>query len=113
MFYDVFHQLCQEKGVSPNKACIEMGLSRSVAAKWKNTKTNPSADVLPKIADYFGVTVDSLLSDMAQKNSPSQHDDENVTLLSQKLKEVGIDIQNLTPPEVERLVALIKIGLNK
>ena len=38
-----------------------MGLSRSISAKWKSTKTNPSADVLPKIADYFEVPVDYLL----------------------------------------------------
>ena|GEM_PF-766662 len=61
VFYDIFESLCRQKGVSPNKACIEMGLSRSISAKWKSTKTNPSADVLPKIADYFEVPVDYLL----------------------------------------------------
>lgn len=39
-----------------------MGLSRSIAAKWKNTKTSPSLDVLTKIADYFGISADYLLS---------------------------------------------------
>lgn len=62
MFYDLFKALCDEKGVSVSKACLEMGLSRSIAAKWKNTKTNPSAEVLPKIAKYFDVTTDYLLT---------------------------------------------------
>ena len=61
MFYDLFFDLCRKKGVSPSKACLEMGLSRSLAAKWKNTKQSPSAEVLPKIAAYFDVTVDYLL----------------------------------------------------
>ena len=52
MFYDLFSNLCIKKGVSPSKACIDMGLSRSLAAKWKNTKATPSADVIAKIADY-------------------------------------------------------------
>ncbi len=44
-----------------------MGLSRSIAAKWKNTQTNPSAEVLPRIADYFGVTTDYLLGSEKEK----------------------------------------------
>lgn len=64
MFYDVFERLCKVKNVTPNRACVDMGLSRSIAAKWKSTGTNPSAEVLPKIANYFNVSVDMLLSKM-------------------------------------------------
>lgn len=71
MFYDLFKKLCDEKNVSVSKACIEMGLSRSIAAKWKNTKTNPSADVLPKIAKYFGVPVDYLLGAEEKEKMPA------------------------------------------
>lgn len=71
MFYDLFKTLCDEKGVSVSKACIEMGLSRSIAAKWKNTRTNPSAEVLPKIAKYFDVTTDYLLTGGENKKAPS------------------------------------------
>lgn len=67
MFYDIFKELCVKKGVSVSKACLEMGLSRSIAAKWKNTQTNPSAEVLPKIAKYFGVTTDYLLGTETEK----------------------------------------------
>ena len=72
MFYDLFKTLCDEKGVSVSKACIEMGLSRSIAAKWKNTKTNPSAEVIPKIAKYFGVTADYLLTGDKKDNAPPE-----------------------------------------
>lgn len=68
MFYDIFESLCRQKGISPNRACIEMGLSRSIAAKWKNTKTSPSLDVLTKIADYFGVSADYLLNGEKKEN---------------------------------------------
>lgn len=47
-----------------------MNLSRSLGAKWKNTGANPSFDVLCKIADYFGVSVDYLLGN-EQKEKPS------------------------------------------
>ena len=79
MFYDLFKLLCDEKGVSVSKACIEMGLSRSIAAKWKNTRTNPSAEVLPKIAKYFGVTTDYLLTGEQTKKAPTPEGERKVS----------------------------------
>ena len=61
MFYDLFCRLCQEKGVSPTRATIEIGLSRTIGTKWKKTGATPQGDTLQKIADYFGVSVDYLL----------------------------------------------------
>lgn len=46
MFYDRFVALCEKKGVSENKACADSGISRSVAAKWKN-QLNSGKDVKP------------------------------------------------------------------
>ena len=71
MFYDLFKKLCDDRNISVSKACIEMGLSRSIAAKWKNTKTNPSAEVLPKIAKYFNVSVDYLLGAEKKVKTPA------------------------------------------
>ena len=62
MFSDRSESLCAEKGVKPNRACQEMGVSRSLAAKWKATGTEkPSADVLEKMSAYFGKTIDEIL----------------------------------------------------
>lgn len=62
MFSDRFEVLCREKGVKPGRACQEMGVSRSLAAKWKATGTErPSADVLEKMSAYFGITIDEIL----------------------------------------------------
>lgn len=67
VFYDLFYDLCMKKGVTPSKACLEMGLSRSLAAKWKNTNATPSAEVMSKIADYFHVSTDYLLGKGSKK----------------------------------------------
>ena len=62
MFSDRFEALCRERGVKPGRACQEMGVSRSLAAKWKATGTErPSADVLEKMSAYFGITIDEIL----------------------------------------------------
>lgn len=63
MFYDRFEELCRLKGVRPGRACKEMGVSRSLAAKWKSTGTDkPSADVLEKMSFYFHLSIDEILS---------------------------------------------------
>ena len=53
MFYDVYSELCQEKGVSCSRAAKEIGLSNSTVTKWKNTGAVPSGDTLAKVAAYF------------------------------------------------------------
>lgn len=61
MFYDKFKQLCDQKGVSAKRAVTEMGMSNSLATKWKNTEATPNSTTLKKVADYFGVSVSYLL----------------------------------------------------
>ena len=61
MFFDIFHALCDEKGVSCKKAAAEIGLSNSITTKWKKTGATPGGETLEKVAAYFGVTTDYLL----------------------------------------------------
>ncbi len=62
VFYDIFKQLCDKKGVSCNKAALELGLSNATVPKWRRTGATPHGQTLIKIADYFGVTTDYLLN---------------------------------------------------
>lgn len=91
MFYDLFKTLCDGKGVSVSRACIEMGLSRSIAAKWKNTQTNPSADVLPKIARYFDVTTDYLLTGEEKEKAPTPEGERKIDITQAKIALFGGD----------------------
>lgn len=99
MFYDLFYELCVRKGVTPSKACLEMGLSRALAAKWKNTKATPSADTMSKISDYFGVSTDYLLGKEEQKEKPLINGDEELTEYLEELR---------TRPEMKMLFKLTK-----
>ena len=71
MFYERFEQLCKQKGVRPGKACIDMGLSRSLSAKWKNMGTKkPSAEVLEKMSSYFGISINEILDEDFKFTTP-------------------------------------------
>ena len=73
MFFDRFEALCKAKGIKPGRACIDMGLSRSLAAKWKATKTEkPSADALEKMSAYFGISIEKILSGEDTTEQPSE-----------------------------------------
>lgn len=68
MFYDRFIYLCKRKGVSPSRAALDAGISKSLVTKWKtNVAKEPSPDVLRRLASYFGVTVSELLDENSEK----------------------------------------------
>ena len=72
MFFDIFTDLCKEKGVSRTKAAEEIGLSNSITTKWKKTGATPGGDTLEKVAAYFGVTIDHLLGKEEKENTLSE-----------------------------------------
>lgn len=93
MFYDLFCDLCSKKKISPTRASLEIGLSKSTATKWKNTGAIPQGETLNKIAEYFGVSVDYLLTGSDNKKSPGANpeDDYQFALLdgSKELTDEG------------------------
>lgn len=66
MFYDIFLSLCSGKGVKPGRAADEIGINRGTVTSWKKRGYTPRAEVLQRIADYFGVTVDYLLGNVSE-----------------------------------------------
>ena len=64
MFFDNFSKLCEERNISCKNAAREIGLSNSITTKWKKTGATPNGETLNKIAAYFGITVNDLLTDM-------------------------------------------------
>lgn len=61
MFFDKFKILCEEKGISCKQAALEIGLSHSIATKWKKTGATPKGNTLDLVAKYFNVPIDFLL----------------------------------------------------
>lgn len=61
MFYQVFVDLCHQKGISESKAAESVGLNRASVSKWK-AGAIPNGATLSKLADYFGVSADYLLN---------------------------------------------------
>lgn len=61
MIYENIKRLCCEKNISIMALEKELGLGNGLVAKWASV--NPRVDLLKRVADYFGVTVDDLLKE--------------------------------------------------
>lgn len=96
MFYDVYADLCKEIGKSPSAVAQELKINKSNVTNWKNNGYTPRGEVLNKIADYFGVTVDYLLGNAPREVTLVNGDDE----LSIYLEELR------TRPEMKMLFQL-------
>lgn len=71
MFYDRFVQICAEHNVSPSKAAIEAGLSKSTVTKWKTTPSAaPTGTALRKLSEYFGISIAELLGEKEKNDNP-------------------------------------------
>lgn len=69
MFYDKFVCLCKQKGVSPSRAAVDAGISKSLVTKWKSAKIEvPSPEILKKLSAYFSVPVSALLEEEIKKS---------------------------------------------
>ena len=64
MIYTNISNLCREKGISIAKLERETGLGNATVRGWANS--SPTVEKLKAVADYFNVTVDSLLSEQSQ-----------------------------------------------
>lgn len=74
MFYDRFLDLCKEKGVKPSRVATDTGFNKGSVSVWKKKyengeDTQPTSEILSKIADYFNVSIDYLLGKTIQKAS--------------------------------------------
>ena len=69
MFSDNFVKLCARNNVNPTSVSEALGYSRTAGSKWAGGSV-PRRTTLQKIADYFGITIDALLSENNEKPTP-------------------------------------------
>lgn len=57
-----FSKLLNERGVTAYKVSKETGVTQSTLSDWKRGRSTPKTDNMKKIADYFGVSIDYLMT---------------------------------------------------
>lgn len=91
--YEIIKELAKKKKISIRQLEMRFGYSNGYLAKWKTN--TPNADELPRLADYFGVSVDYLLGR------------EEKTSLAEKPGVFAFDGEPVSDEEVEFLKSVL------
>lgn len=109
MFFDNFVRLCEQKGVKPSRALTEAGVPKSAYSYWR-TEAGAGNDAKPtnqnavKLAQYFNVTVDYLLTGNQKGNPPQQPQSE----VDAALERIRRKLESMPKEQREALMNLIE-----
>ena len=106
MFWENFSYLCSKAGLSPNAVAKELGIPSGSITAWSKG-SDPRNGTIKKIAEYFGVTTDFLLSDKKEKPTIVSDDE-----LSDSKRDMINLLLSLSPEEFEKKEAAIRAILN-
>lgn len=109
MFFDNFVRLCEQKGVKPSRALTEAGVPKSAYSYWR-TEAGAGNDAKPtnqnavKLARYFDVTVDYLLTGEQKENPPQQPQSE----VDAAVERIRRKLESMPKEQREALMNLIE-----
>lgn len=115
MFFDNFQKICIDNGVSPSKVVTDIGMNKSAVTYWKTKGSTPNGDVLQKIADYFGISVENLLAGKSKKSTEVYSEDEELNELLEELKNnpgkrlLFSKTKKATKEDIEKIIAMVDI----
>lgn len=61
MFEEILKELRNNRGLTQFEVAKGLGITQPTYQQWETGKRSPTSETLLKLADYFGVTTDSLL----------------------------------------------------
>lgn len=99
------HALCEKEGIKDGTLCANIGIRRSFLSELKAGRTKSlSAEVLSKIAAYFNVSVDYLLTG-EQKENPSKQPQSEVDAAVERIRR---KLESMPKEQREALMNLIE-----
>lgn len=103
--YSNIHALCEKEGIKDGTLCGNIGIRRSFLSELKAGRTKSlSAEVLSKIASYFNVSVDYLLTGNQKENPPQQPQSE----IDAAVKRIRKKLESMPKEQREALMNLIE-----
>lgn len=80
-FYKRLRDLCEQNGMTVNELAAALGLSSGSPTAWKNG-TVPRVKTIERIAEYFGVSSDTLIGQKEKAPTPNSEDERNVVRMA-------------------------------
>lgn len=103
--YSNIHALCEKEGIKDGTLCGNIGIRRSFLSELKAGRTKSlSTEVLSKIASYFNVSVDYLLTGVQKENPPQQPQSE----VDAAVERIRKKLESMPKEQREALMNLIE-----
>lgn len=120
--YEVFEQLLQKNNLTAYKVAKEAGVTQTALSNWKSGRSTPTTKTLQKIADYFGVTIDYLMTgqESAKPASPelTARDERDIEKILDQTREQLLSQEGLmfdgdpaSPEAIDSIIAAMQIGM--
>lgn len=118
--YDIYQKLLDEHKLKNSDIARATGISNMTLSDWKRGVSTPKQDKLIKIADYFGVTVDYLMTGNESVNqSPAltKKDQKEISAIlsntEQLLRQDGLmfDGNPASQEEINSIISAMKVGM--
>ena len=112
LFGDRLKKMRKERNLTQEEIGELCEVGKTTISNWENNITQPPFEIVKKLAQYFGVTIDYLLNF-------SQDDADNMEKLKIALKEAGMwdySMDDMSREDFEKamkIVAMIKKDTNK
>ena len=106
--YEIIDELCQKKGVSGAKMATDLGMSRSTLTELRRGRSRSfTLATAQKIADYFGVTVDTLAGRSFSQSEPTEN--RALATFQRALDDSGLRIEEFDQEDMEDIAAFMKM----
>ena len=111
--YSIFEELLQKHGVSTYKVSMETGIAQSIFSSWKRGISKPKQDKMQKIADYFNVSVNYLMTGKEKEGGETYYINEETKEIAQKvfenknLRMLMDSAQDATPEDIETVHSML------
>lgn len=107
MFYDIFSELCKQACISPYKFSQATGIGQSTISMWKKKNATPQGDTLQKVANYFGVSTDYLLTGKEPQQNKTAPGPEGQEAVSETRQELNSLVSRLTEEGAKKVLDMI------
>ena len=120
--YEVFEQLLQKYGVTPYRVAKEAGVTQTALSNWKSGRSTPTTKTLQKIADYFGVTIDYLMtgdiSEESHEKKLTPKDEKDIEKILEQTREQLMNQEGLmfdgdpaSPEAIDSILSAMQLGM--
>lgn len=92
--YEIYCKLRDETGVRDADVSKSTGITKSTFSDWKSGRSTPKQDKLQKIADYFGVSLEYLMTGKAAEQKEPQLKPKDERDISKTLNETLAQLDN-------------------